>query len=198
MKKERTFIAIKSEAIQRHLVGEFITRFERRGMKLIAMKMMVPGREIIGEHYPAKDSWLIPTGEKTIAGMKKRGIEPTETAREIAMGIRDRLMKNFEDRPLIAMIWEGAHAVENGRKTVGATNPLEAVPGSIRGDYTVDSYKLADGDDRAVRTLVHASGTVEEAEEEIALWFDKDEIIDYDMVTGQILYDDDWGRIKKK
>jgi nucleoside-diphosphate kinase len=198
MTKERTFIAIKSESIQRHLMGEIITRFERRGLKLVGMKMMVATREIIGKHYPDKDSWLIPTGEKTLAGYEKKGIKIDKTPKELAYEIRQNLIDYFADRPLVAMVWEGAHAVQIGRKTVGSTNPLEAVPGTIRGDFTVDSYELADKAGRNVRTMVHASGAVSEAEEEIALWFDKDELIDYDMITGEVMYRDNWGRINNK
>jgi nucleoside-diphosphate kinase len=197
MVKEKTFIAIKSEAIQRHLIGEIIQRFEKRGLKLIAMKMMVATKEIIGKHYPDDDAWYIPTGTKTIEGYKQRGISVDKSPKEVAQKIRTQLIEYFSDRPLICMVWEGAHAVQIGRKTVGSTNPLEAAPGTIRGDFTVDSYELADANDRNVRTIVHASGNVKEAEEEIKLWFSADEIIDYDMVSSKILYDNDWGRINK-
>lgn len=197
MTKEKTFIAIKSEAIQRHLIGEIIRRFERRGLKLAAMKMTVATKEIISKHYPDNDSWYLPTGEKTIEGYKQRGIKIDKSPKEVAQKIREQLIDYFSDRPLICMVWEGAHAVQIGRKTVGSTNPLEAAPGTIRGDFTVDSYELADAHNRNVRTLVHASGSVKEAEGEIRLWFSANEIIDYDMVSSKILYDDDWGRIRK-
>jgi nucleoside-diphosphate kinase len=197
MVKEKTFIAIKSEAIQRHLIGEIIGRFERRGLKLVAMKLTVATKEIIGKHYPDDDTWYIPTGLKTIEGYKQRGIKVNKSPKEVAKIIREQLIDYFSDRPLICQVWEGAHAVQIGRKTVGSTNPLEAAPGTIRGDLTVDSYELADAHNRNVRTLVHASGSVKEAEEEIKLWFSDKEIIDYDMVSSKILYEDDWGRVRK-
>ena len=87
------------------------------------------------------------------------------------------------------MIWEGAHAVEIVRKLVGGTEPRSTDVGSIRGDYVMDSYIMADSDDRAIRNLVHASGSVEEANKEIALWFRPEEVINYRLVQEEILYD---------
>lgn len=198
MIKERTFIAIKAEGIQRHLIGEIITRFERRGLKLVGLKMVVATEELVGQHYPDSDEWYIENGTKTLAGYKARGIEINKTAKELAMVTRQRLVDHFLDRPIVCMVWEGAHAVQLGRKTVGATNPLDAVPGTIRGDFTTDSYQLADDAERVVRTIVHASGAVSEAETEIAIWFKPEELIDYDMVSAEIMYGNDWGRVKKK
>jgi nucleoside-diphosphate kinase len=198
MIKEQTFIAIKAEGIQRHLIGEIISRFERRGLKLVAMKMMIATAAIVEQHYPDSDDWYIPTGTKTIEGAAKRGIIMTETPKEVATVIRENLIDHFLDRPIVCMVWEGAHAVQIGRKTVGATNPLDAAPGTIRGDLTVDSYELADKNNRVVRTIVHASGEVDEAKKEIALWFKPEELIDYDMISAEIMYGSDWGRVNKK
>lgn len=198
MRTERTFIAIKSEGIQRHLIGEIITRFEKRALKLVGMKMVVATTELVEKHYPDDDEWYISSGTKTLAGMKARGIKTDQTPKELAMITRRRLVDHFLDRPIICMVWEGAHAVQIGRKTVGATNPLDAVPGTIRGDYTVDSYQLADDADRVVRTIVHASGSVDEANTEIGIWFQPEEILDYDLVTAEIIYGSDWGRVKNK
>jgi nucleoside-diphosphate kinase len=94
------------------------------------------------------------------------------------------------------MVIEGAHAIAHVRKIRGATNPLGADIGTITGDYTIDSYFVADADERAIRNLVHASGSVEEAENEIKLWFKKDEIMDYDMAIDQILYSMEWQKAK--
>jgi len=198
MTHEQTFIAIKAEGIQRHLIGEIISRFERRALKLVALKMMVATADIVGKHYPDSDDWYIPTGTKAIEGAAKRGVIMKETPKEAATVIRNNLMDHFLDRPIICMVWEGAHAVEIGRKTVGATNPLDASPGTIRGDYTVDSYELADKSNRVVRTIVHASGSVDEAKTEIALWFKPEELIDYEMVTAEVMYGNNWGRVNKK
>lgn len=198
MKNERTMIFIKPESIQRRLIGEFITKFEKRGLKLVASKLIVPTKEIIGTHYPDDDSWYIPTGTKTYESFKSKGIDPGKTPRELAVIVRERLMEHFVDRPLFLMIWQGPHAVALGRKTAGATNPLVADIGSIRGDYSCESYDFSDNEERAVHTLVHASGTPEEAEAEIKIWFKPEEIFDYEMIDESVFYSKDWGKVKKK
>ena len=197
MKKERTVIFIKPESIQRHLIGEFISKFEKRALKLVAAKLIAPTEEQIGKHYPDDDAWYIPTGTKTLEGYKARGIDPGKSAIELAKEVRQRLVDHFANRPLLLMIWEGPHAVALGRKTAGSTNPLTADIGSIRGDYSFESYEFSDKQERAVFTLVHASGTPEEAENEIKIWFKPEEILDYDLAMDAVFYSKDWGRVKK-
>jgi nucleoside-diphosphate kinase len=196
MVKERTFIAIKPESVQRHLIGELISRFEKRGLKLIGAKLMAPSQELVGKHYPDSDSWYIPTGTRALEGYKSRGIDINMTPKELAQKIRKNLIDYYSNRPMLAMVWEGAHAVALGRKTVGATNPLTADLGSIRGDFSQESYEFADFRDQPMQTLVHASGSVEEAEKEIALWFKEDEILDYDLMMSNIFHTNDWGRVR--
>ncbi|MDO8513761.1 MAG: nucleoside-diphosphate kinase [bacterium] len=197
MVKEQTFIAIKPESVQRQLIGELITRFERRGLKLVAAKLIAPTEELIGKHYPNDDAWLIPTGTNALKGHEAWGNKIDLTPRELATQIREGLIEYYSGRPMLAMIWEGAHAVELGRKTVGTTNPLTADLGSIRGDYSQESYSVADKLGRSMQTLVHASGSVEEAKCEIELWFKKEEILDYDLVISQIMHGTDWGKVKR-
>lgn len=193
---ERTLIAIKPESIQRHLIGEFIQKFERRGLKLVATKLIAPTKEQIGKHYPDDESWYVATGTKTLENYKSKGIDPGKSPIELAKKIRERLMDHLTNRPVIFMIWEGPHACALGRKTAGSTNPLVADIGSIRGDYSTESYELADDLDRVVHTLIHASGSAEEAAEEIKIWFKENEILDYDLVTETVFYQKDWGRVK--
>ena len=195
LKNEKTFIAIKSESIQRSLIGEFITRFERRGLKLIACKMIVPNKKIMGQHYADDEKWYQETGEKKIKSLIEKGIETKETPKEIGIKVRQALIHQFEGRPLLAMVWQRAHAVALGRKTVGITNCLAADVGSIRGDFTIDSYDLSDTLDLPVRTLVHASSDVEEAEREIKLWFNENEIINYPLILEEVLYGKNWGKL---
>lgn len=196
MTNERTFIALKPESVQRQLMGELITRFEKRGLKLIAAKLVAPSEELIGKHYPNDDSWLIPTGTNALKGQEAKGVKIDLTPRELALKIRQSLIDYYSNRPMLAMVWQGAHAVELGRKTVGTTNPLTAALGSIRGDYSQESYSLADKMGRAMQTLVHASGSAEDAQTEIALWFKKDEILDYDLVISEVMHGSTWGKIK--
>jgi len=196
--KEQTVIFIKPESIQRHLIGEFMSKFERRALKLVACKLIAPTAEQVGKHYPDDESWLIPTGNKTAESYKSKGIDPGMGPIELAKIVRNRLIDHFADRPLLIMVWEGPNAVALGRKTAGATSCLLADIGSIRGDYSAESYDLADGFDRAIHTLIHASGTVEEAQNEIKIWFKPEEILDYDLLTEEVFYAKNWGKVRRK
>ncbi len=197
-KTERTFVMIKTDGIQRSLAGEIIQRYENIGLKLIGVKMVTPTEKQIEEHYTLNPEWRKITGEKTIAGYKKKGlIPPSEDPYEITDKILKNLQKYMTSGPAIAMIWQGAHAVAIGRKLAGGTEPLTSDVGTIRGDYVLDSYQMSDQDDRAVRNLLHASGTVEEAEMEINHWFSKDEISSYRLIQEQMLYDVNLDGIKE-
>ncbi len=190
LKEERTLVIIKPDGVQRSLIGEIIKRYERIGLKLVATKMLVPTAEQIEKHYTLDPNWRRVTGEKTIKGYQDKGLTPPSldpleiTAKILANGV-----KFMTAGPVIVMVWQGAHAVKIVRKITGGTEPLTSDAGTIRGDFVLDSYQMADGDDRFVRNLVHASGSPEEAEMEIKHWFKDDEIINYRLVQEQILYD---------
>ena len=189
-KRERTFVAIKPDGIQRTLVGEIIGRLERVGLKLVAMKMLVATAEQAEKHYALEPGGLLKTAENTINGYKEKGLEPPSHDKEILAGNILRVLKEFMvSGPIIIMVWEGAHAVKLVRKMVGVAEPLSSMVGTIRGDFVLDSYAMADGDNRAVRNLIHASGSVKEAENEINLWFAPEEVINYRLVQEEILYD---------
>lgn len=190
MKKERTFVAIKPDAIQRSLMGEIISRFERVGLKLIGMKMAVPTPGMIEKHYTVDPSWRMVTGQKTIEAYKKQGKNPpSEDPLKITEIILDNLKKYMSSGPVIAMVWEGVHSVGIVRKLIGGTEPLTSDVGTIRGDFTIDSYILSDVDGRSVRNLVHASSSTADAEKEISLWFKKEELVNYRLIQEAILYD---------
>ncbi|HEY4487488.1 MAG TPA: nucleoside-diphosphate kinase [Candidatus Paceibacterota bacterium] len=187
--KERTLVIIKPDGIQRALIGELIGRYERLGLKLAGLKMVVPTEEQVEGHYTLDPNWRRVTGEKTIKNYKDRGLTaPSEDPLEITAKILKNLKKYLTAGPVICMIWEGAHAVELVRKVTGGTEPRGASVGTIRGDFVVDSYVMSDADDRAVRNLIHASGSIDEANMEIPHWFEKDEIIDYRVSQEDILY----------
>lgn len=189
-KKERTFVAVKPDGIQRSLVGEIISRFEKVGLKLVATKMLVADEEHIEKHYTLDPEWRRVTGEKTIAGYKSKGLKPPlEDPIEITAIILKNLKKYMTSGPIIAMIWEGAHSVSIVRKLVGGTEPLTSDVGTIRGDFVLDSYSMSDVDGRSIRNIMHASGSVEEAEKEINHWFKSEEVINYRLVQEEILYD---------
>jgi nucleoside-diphosphate kinase len=189
-KKERTFIAVKPDGIQRGLIGEVISRFERVGLKLVAIKMLVATGEHIEQHYTLDPEWRRITGEKTIASYKAKGLmSPTEDPFEVTDRVLKNLISFMTSGPVIAMVWEGAHAVKLVRKLVGGTEPLTSDVGTIRGDFVLDSYAMSDADGRAVRNLVHASGNVEDAEKEIVHWFKPAELVTYNHIQDKILYD---------
>lgn len=196
-KPERTLIAVKPEAIQRHLIGVIISKFEQRGLKLVAAKMTAPGVEQVEKHYPVTEEWLISSGTKTYENYKSKGIDPGKTPQELAMETHRKLLDHLTDRPILVMVWEGPHAVQLGRKTAGATNPLTADIGSIRGDFGTDSYEVSDQADRAIFSLIHASGSTEEAESEIKVWFTPSEIVEYHLLDEEIFYSKDWGKVKR-
>jgi nucleoside-diphosphate kinase len=189
-KKERTLVVIKPDGVQRSLIGEIIKRFEQVGLKMAAVKMLVPTEDFVEKHYTLDPQWRQLTGEKTIKGYIEKGLEPpSRDPLEISQKILENLKRYLTSGPVVAMVWEGAHAVKIVRKLVGGTEPLTSDVGTIRGDYVLDSYQMGDEDGRSVRNLVHASGSVEEAEMEIKHWFSEDELIEYRLVQEQILYD---------
>jgi len=185
---EKTLVLIKPDAVQRGLIGEIITRFEKCGLKIVAMKMAYPDKEQAGNHYESDEEWLKIVGEKSINSYKKKGIEVKETAREIGLKVREQLMAFLLMSPIIALVIEGHNAVLHVRKIVGATSPSDAQLGTIRGDYSFDTYVLSDQSNRPIQNLIHASGTVEEAKREITIWFKKEEIYLWKRVDEDLLY----------
>ena len=155
---ERTLILFKPDALQRALVGEILTRFERVGLRIVGTKMLAPGREHYDAHY------------ENIGKLKTR-------AGDHIFAITLDMM---EQGPVIAMVLEGIEAVSLVRKLVGATEPKSAAPGTIRGDYSHMSYGYADEEGKGIPNLIHASGDSDEAKQEIAHWFSDDELYDYE------------------
>lgn len=189
-KTEKTLVVIKPDGIQRSLVGEIIGRFERVGLKLVGVKLMTLTPEFIEKHYTLDPEWRMKTGLKRIEAGKAKGEKlPSEDPMVITGIVLERLKKYMTSGPVIAMVWQGAHAVEIVRKLTGGTEPRTTDVGTIRGDFVLDSYEMGDIDDRSVRNLIHASGNVAEAEKEIPHWFDKKEVVDYKLVQEKILYD---------
>lgn len=190
MKKERTFVMVKPDGVQRSLIGEIIGRFEKVGLKLCAMKMLVPTEDLAKKHYMVDPQWLQKVGEKTIASYEKKGIKPpSNNPIDIGTRVLGNLVNFLTSGPVVAMVWQGAHAVGVIKKLAGTTEPLTSDVGTIRGDFVFDSYQMSDIDGRAVRNLIHVSTSVEEAKAEIDLWFKNNEVIDYKLAQDAILYD---------
>lgn len=191
---ERSLVLIKPDAVQRGLVGEIITRFEKKGLKIVAIKMTVPTKRMAASHYGWSEEEKRSSGERTLAGYSEKGLEPPFGGDpiKIAENTMRKLVEYMVAGPIVAMVIEGAHAIEHVRKVRGGTNPLTADIGSITADLSIDSYFVSDDEDRAVRNLVHASGNVAEAEREIHIWFDEKEIVDYELAIEKILYSKEW------
>lgn len=190
--KEKTLVIIKPDGIQRSLVGEIIRRYERVGLKLVAMKTTIATEDKAVKHYyeVGGDAWLEEVGRKARASYEKKGLQsPYATNMENGKAVMMANAKYLSAGPVVAMVWQGNQACALVRKITGSTEPLTADVGSIRSDFTLDTYALADVDQRSVRNLLHASGNVEEAEKEIPIWFSADEILEYRHIQEAILYD---------
>lgn len=191
---EQSVVLVKPDGVKRGLVGEITTRFEKAGLKIAAMKMVWVDKEFAGKHYPEERTELLKgIGEKTLQTYEKYGKDPNEV-----LGTKDPLeigkmvnrwnMDFLSSGPVVAILLEGPHAIDNVRMVVGATLPVFADPGTIRGDYSLDSPALANERKRAVHNLVHASGNPEEAEYEKQLWFRNEEVHDYKRVDEDIMF----------
>lgn len=188
-KKERTFVILKPDAIQRGLVGEILSRFERAGLKTVAMKMIVGTEEQCFTHYNKNDEWYEKKGAKFVDNLKTQGLEPNKPAIEYGKDIVRALAKYMIAGPSICLVLEGNQAVAVVTKLVGGTEPTTSDVGTIRGDFTLDSYDAANFDARAVRNLVHCSESPIEAEREISIWLKENEIINYRHMQEAMLYD---------
>ncbi len=189
--QERTFVILKPDTVQRSLIGEVIGRFERTGLKFVAMKMFVPAREQLLTHYNKDEAWFLKKGIRIVEDLKAQGLSVDKEPIEYGRAIIDTIVTYMTAAPVIGMVLEGNQAVAVVTKLVGTTEPATSDVGTIRGDYTVDSYAHSSFENRAVRNLVHCSESPEEAEREIQVWFTKEEIMNYVTAQERIMYDID-------
>lgn len=196
-KKERTFVILKPDAVQRGLMGEVISRFERVGLKMIALKMVMATEQQCWDHYNKDEAWFLKKGANIMKNRQDLGMPVEKEALEYGKDIIRALVKFMTAGPIVPMIFEGNQAMGIVKKIVGGTEPLTSDVGTIRGDFTLDSYELSSYDDRAVRNLIHCSDQTEEAEREIKIWFDNSEIIGYRLVAEGIIYDVNLDGIKE-
>lgn len=170
MVEQRSLILIKPDGVERNLIGEIIGRFEQEGLKVTALEMMRASQELLNKHYPLDNrEYVMSLGHRDISGMSE---EELKVVYDKNYNIIKKLQEYMMKGPLVKMILEGPeNTVELVRKIVGKTDPAASPEGSIRGDLGMDSFAKADEEGRSVRNVVHASGTPEEAEQEIALWF---------------------------
>ena len=160
---ERTLIIFKPDTVKRGIVGEILTRFERVGLKIVAMKMLQPDYDHYYQHY------------ENIGKMVSRRGKPAF----------DVTLEAMQEGPVIAAVLEGIEAVSLVRKMVGTTEPKAAAPGTIRGDYSHISFDHANKEGIATPNIIHASGDVDEAQEEVRHWFSESELFDYQTVHEQ-------------
>jgi nucleoside-diphosphate kinase len=188
-KTERSFVIVKPDGVQRSLVGEILKRFERSGLKLVAIKLAVLDADRIWKHYDKDDEWFLKKGAGIARDRAAAGLSAEKDHIEYGKDIIRALEKYMTAGPSVIMVWEGNQAVAVVTKLVGETSPASADVGTIRGDYTIDSYDIAAVDDRGVRNLIHCSDTPENAEKEIALWLAPEEVLKYRLLNEAILYD---------
>lgn len=155
---QKTLVLFKPDTVQRGLVGEILTRFERVGLKIVATKMIAPNKEHYFQHYEGIGQMVTRRGEQ-------------------AFNVTLDMMTSG---PVVAMVFEGVEAVALVRKLVGPTEPKSAQPGTIRGDYSHMSFGYADTAEKGIPNLIHASGDEAEAAQEIAHWFKDDELYEYE------------------
>jgi nucleoside-diphosphate kinase len=187
--QERSLVLLKPDTVQRSLVGEIIKRFEQTGLKISAMKMVTATEAQLLEHYNKDDAWYLRKGQGIVNELTEQGKEITKEPVEYGKDIIRTVVHYMTAAPVVAMVFEGNKAVAVVSKIVGSTEPATSDVGTIRGDYTVDSYGHATYEDRAVRNLVHQSESPEEAEREIKIWFKEDEIMQYVTAQERIMYD---------
>jgi nucleoside-diphosphate kinase len=157
---ERTLIVFKPDAVQRGIIGEILTRFERAGLKIVGAKMLRPDYEHYFHHYEGIGTLKTRKGDK----------------------IFEDQLASMQEGPVLSMVLEGVEAVEFVRKMVGSTEPKSAQPGTIRGDFAHVTYGAAASVDRGVANIIHASADSAEAKKEIAHWFSDSELFEYETV----------------
>lgn len=179
---EKTLVLLKPDAVQRGLVGEIISRFEKAGLKMLAAKMVTPSEDLANKHYPTERREFIEgMGHKSLETYHEAGLDPkaelgTDDAHAIGLKIQGWMVDFITSGPVMAIVLEGKDAIKRVRELAGHTVPAKADPGTIRGDYSNDTPTLANKEKRPIMNLVHASGDKAEAELEINLWFSKQEL----------------------
>ncbi|MGI5825784.1 MAG: nucleoside-diphosphate kinase [Patescibacteria group bacterium] len=191
-KVERSVVLVKPDGVQRGLIGEIVGRFEKAGLKVVAMKMVTIGKEFALKHYGYNDEWFENVGKKVKEFYQEQGFDAGEDFNKLSNMEIGKLVQSWNVNyltagPVVAMILEAPGVVQIVRKMVGSTYPQSSQPGTIRGDFSFDSPLLSNIKRRSVYNLIHSSGTSEEAELEIQLWFKEDEIHSYKRVEELLM-----------
>ncbi|MDO8654895.1 MAG: nucleoside-diphosphate kinase [bacterium] len=192
MMNERTLVLLKPDAVKRGLIGAIFQRFEQTGLKIVACKLVSADRDRLDGHFPASEEWIRGMGEKTLEAYRGYGIDPveilgTDDPFQIGQKIKEWNYRYLMLGPVMAVVLQGVHAIDTTRKLIGDTLPSRAAPGTIRGDFSINAPDLANVVGSACKNLVHASGNKEEAEQEIANWFNASELVAY-QTTDEFLH----------
>lgn len=189
---EQTVVLFKPDAVKRGLVGEILKRFERTGLKIVAMKMVTASDELLIKHYQSDNpATLKRWGEKTLKTYTQYGKNAkkelgTDDPMELGKMVNRWLFDYIKSGPIIAVLLEGKHAVENVIALAGPTMPVQSPAGTIRGDFSTDSAAYANDERRGVMNLIHVSASLEEANLEKTLWFSPSEIHKYKRVEESL------------
>lgn len=191
---EKTVVLLKPDTVKRGLIGDILARFEKAGFKIAALKMVWVTEDVVARHYTDDKDYLTTLGNKTLKTYEEYGRDPdedlgTKDAYEIGKIVRKWNMEFLSSGPVVAVLLQGLHAVDAVRMIVGNTLPRFAQPGTIRGDYSLDSPILANMQKRTVKNMIHASGSVEEAKFEEQLWFRENEIHNYKRSDEEIMFE---------
>lgn len=192
-KEEKTVFIIKPDGVKRGLIGEIISRIEKRGLKIIALDMVWASKEEMDSHYPKDEAWARRLGEKSLANYQQYNVDPkerlgTDNPLEIGKMIRKWVVEYMTSGPIVKGVVSGVHAIDMVRKICGNTLPNLADMGTIRGDFSVDSPISANLNKRSIRNIVHASENQGEAESELKLWFKEKEIHAYKRAEEDIMF----------
>jgi nucleoside-diphosphate kinase len=181
---ERSLVLMKPDAVQRGIVGDILTRFESMGLKIVGAKLIRVDSDFGAKHYNHTDEWAVKTGQKNIEECAEFDLDPkdvfgTEDPKEIGKTIDKWSAAFISSGPVLALVFEGPNAVQRIRDHVGNLFPFISPPGTIRGDYGLDSSTTTMRRRRVTYNLIHASGEIDEAKDEIKLWFKDEELLDY-------------------
>jgi len=193
MKKQRALIIIKPDAVQRGLIGKIIKRFEQVGLTIVGLKFVWAKEQEIKDHYPSTIDWYKKVGQRTLTNYKKKNLNPkkilgTNDPIKIGKLVKQWLVDFLRESPVFCMVLEGYEVIDVVRKLSGDTIPLVATPGTIRGDFSHDNINLANSGNRPLRNIIHASDNLDDAEKEIKVWFNKDEIFYYQRADEEIQF----------
>ena len=184
MVTQQSLVLIKPDGVKRCIIGRIISRLEETGLKICAMKMIWADENLAKNHYKLDEEWAKNVFIKTKKTSEKEGKPfPYKDYLEFGKLIQSWNMNFLKEGPVVAMVIEGPHAIELIRKLVGSTEPRQAAPGTIRGDFaSIESYAVANNKERVVKNLIHASDSEENGKREIALWFSPKEIHSYNNI----------------